>query len=110
MMLALPYVCMGVGCGVFGSGMGNIISARAMTNHPELQKQLEISQKDERNIAIARRAKAKAYDMMIYVFAALMLTFALMNISLTATLLLVFAYLLVAFCGVYYRCKYEKEM
>lgn len=25
-MTALPYVCIGVGCGAFGHGMGNIIS------------------------------------------------------------------------------------
>lgn len=62
-MLALPYVCIGIGCGLFGQGMGNIISERAVRSNPEIQKKLEIEKNDERNIAIANRAKGKAYDM-----------------------------------------------
>lgn len=110
MMRALPYVCVGIGCGVFGHGMGNIISDRAIKNSPEVKKQIKIDRNDERNIAIANRAKAKAYDMMTFVFGALMLSLALMGIDMMAVLLLVFAYLFVESYGVYYRCKYDKEM
>lgn len=109
-MRALPFVFVGVGSGTFGSGMGNIISRKVMKNNPELQKQQEINKNDERNIAIASRAKAKAYDIMIFVFGALMLSFALMGTDLTEVLLLSFSYLFVVFSGVYYRVKYEKEM
>ena len=28
-MRALPYVCIGIGCGLFGHGMGDMISERA---------------------------------------------------------------------------------
>lgn len=110
LMLTLPYVCVGLGCGIFGHGMGNFISSRTLKNHPDERKQLEIEQKDERNIAIANRAKAKAYDIMTFIFGALMISFALMGIELAAVLLLVFAYLLVHGFGIYYRLKYEKEM
>ncbi len=109
-LLALPYVCIGIGCGAFGQGVGNLLSYQAVKNSPELQKELEINQKDERNVAIASRAKAKAFDRMTFVFAALMLSFALMGVELAAVLLLVCAYLFVQGCGIYYRCKYEKEM
>lgn len=109
-MLALPYVCIGIGCGVFGNGMGNVISRRALKNSPEIQKQIEIDKSDERNIAIINRAKSKAYDMMVFVFGALMISFALMGVEMIAVLLLAFAYLLVISFAVYYRCKYEKEM
>ena len=109
-MMTLPYICIGLGSGVFGHGMGNIVSKKALKNSPELEKQMEIEQKDERNVAIANRAKAKAYDIMIFVFGALMVSFAIMNVELRVTLLLVFAYLFVAGCGVWYRIKYEKEM
>jgi len=108
-MRALPYICIGLGCGIFGHGMGNIISWKAMKNSPDIQRQLEIDKMDERNIAIGNRAKAKAFDMMIFVFGALMLSFALMGIDLIAVLLLVSAYLFVVFYGVYYRIKYDKE-
>lgn len=109
-IIALPYICIGVGCGAFGHGMGNIISKRALKNHPDIQRQIEIEKKDERNIAIGSRAKAKAFDIMVFVFGALMVSFAMMGVELVAVLLLVFSYLLVIGCGVYYRCKYDKEM
>lgn len=107
---ALPYICVGLGCGIFGQGMGNIIGARALKNDPERQKQLEIEQNDERNMAIANRAKAKAFDLMIFVFGALLVTFALMNVDLVVILLLAFTYLFVVFYSVYFRSRYEKEM
>ena len=109
-MLVLPYVCIGVGCGAFGHGVGNLISSKAIKNSPNLQKQIEIDKNDERNISIANRAKAKAYDVMTYVFGALLLCFALMSVDVIAILLLVFVYLFVQGCGLYYHYKYNKEM
>ena len=41
-MRTLPYVCIGVGCGLFGHGMGNVISERAINSDPELKKKLDI--------------------------------------------------------------------
>lgn len=109
-MVALPYVLIGVGCGIFGQGMGDLISRRALKGYPDMEKQMEIEKKDERNIAISNRAKAKAYDLMIYVFGALLLSFALMGVGLAPILLLDIAYLFVIGYGVFYRVKYDKEM
>ncbi|MFZ7132341.1 MAG: hypothetical protein ACOWWR_08285 [Eubacteriales bacterium] len=109
-MRALPYICIGVGCGIFGHGLGNIVSYKAVKNNPTIQKQIEINKNDERNVTIGNRAKAKAYDMMIFIFGALMLIFALMSIDLVVILLLCLAYLFVVGYGVYYRFKFEKEM
>ena len=86
------------------------MARKALKNAPETARQLEIEQQDERNQALAARAKSKAFDVMTLVFSALMLVFALMQIDLAAILLLVFAYLFVEGSAVYYRCKYEKEM
>ena len=97
-MAVLPFVCIGVGCGAFGHGMGGMLSRK------------EIEQKDERNIAISNSAKGKAFDIMLFVYGALMLSFALMQVDLAAILLFVFCYLLVLGCSIYYRVKYEKEM
>lgn len=47
---------------------------------------------------------------MLFVYGALMLSFALMQVDLAAILLFVFCYLLVLGCSIYYRVKYEKEM
>ena len=109
-LLTLPYVLVGIGCGIFGYGMSNIVSKKAISKDEHLQRQLEIEKSDERNIAIANKSKAKAYDLMTFLFGVLMLSFALMNIDMVAILLLVAAYLSVHIYGIYYRMKYEKEM
>lgn len=104
------YVCIGVGAGMLGHGMGGWLQERALRNAPETRRRLEIETNDERNVALSCRAKAKAYDAMVYIFSALMLVFALMRVDLAAILLLVAAYLTVCGIGVYYRLRYEKEM
>lgn len=109
-MRALPYIFIGVGCGVFGGGTANIIGNIVLKKRPDIEKQKEIEKNDERNIALSSRAKAKAFDIMVFVFGALMLSFALIGTDVLAVLLLVFAYLFVLGCCVYYRIKYEKEM
>lgn len=91
-------------------GAGELLAARAVKGDPALQKRIEIERADERNRAIADRAKGKAFDQMTFVYGALMLTFALMQVELAAVLLLVAAYLFVEFSAVYYRCKLEKQM
>ena len=106
----LPYLCIGAGCGAFGHGMGELIGRRALKHAQDVRRQIEIEQKDERNIAIMNRAKGKAYDAMIYIFGALMVSFALMELEMAVVLLLVFAYLLVVGISIYYRCKYNREM
>ncbi|MEK4853390.1 hypothetical protein NST04_26285 [Paenibacillus sp. FSL H7-0756] len=110
LMRTLPYVCIGLASGMFGSGMGELMSRQAMKSNPAAAKQVEINKNDERNVAIATRAKAKAYDMMVFVFGVLMLAFALMEIELTVVLLLVFGYLFTIGYGIYYRFKYDREM
>ena len=109
-MRALPYVCIGVGCGLFGHGMGDVISERAIRNAPDLKKKLDIEKHDERNIAIANKAKGKGFDMMTFVYGALMLCFALMQIDFAAVLLLVFSYLFVEGYAVYCRIQIEKAI
>lgn len=106
----LPYISIGLGCGIFGHGMGDIISRKATKNNPAFAKQIEIEKNDERNVAIGNRAKAKSYDMMVFVYGALMLAFTLMGADFTVIILFVAAYLFVIGYGVYYRCKYDKEM
>lgn len=107
---ALPYVLVGLGCGAFGQGMGTLVNARVLKGNPELAKQARIDAQDERNLAIAHAAKARAFDMMTYLFGALMVAFALMEIDFAAVLLLVAAYLLVEGYGLYIRFQLEKEM
>ncbi|MBQ5858323.1 MAG: hypothetical protein IIW51_04845 [Peptococcaceae bacterium] len=105
-----PYLCIGLGCGIFGHGAGELIGQRVTGKHPEIQKQMEIDKNDERNIAISNQAKARAYDAMLYVFGALMISLACMGCNVTIVLLLVAAYLSVVGCFLFYHNRYQKEM
>ena len=69
-----------------------------------------INKKDERNLAITNRAKAKAYDMMVILFGALILAFSLMDLDFNKLVLLVIAYLFFLGYNSYYRIKFYKEM
>lgn len=109
-LYVLPYLCIGIGCGLFGHGLGEILSHRATEKAKNLQHQIEIAKKDERNVAISNRAKGKAYDAMIYIFGALIVSFGLMNLQMYVILLLVIAYLAVVGISIFYRCKFDKEM
>ncbi len=107
---ALPYVFIGIGCGFFGQCVAGAIERNVYKKYPDMQKQKEIEVNDERNREISNRAKAKAYDAMVFVFGALMPSFALMNVDVAVVLLMVFAYLFVVGIGIYYRVKLEKEL
>lgn len=109
-MRALPFICIGAGSGLLGYGFSNILTNKIYQNNPDMKKQMDINHHDERNITIVNRAKAKAYDVMIFVFSILILVFALIGMEALPVLLLVLAYLFVQGIAVYYRCKYEKEM
>ena len=106
----LPFICFGLGCSMFGHGMGEIVLLQAVKRDPAAAKKLEIEKKDERNVANANRAKAKAYDMMVFMFGALIIPFAMMDIDLVVVFLFVFAYLFILGYCTYYRVKYYKEM
>lgn len=110
LLRSLPFLCIGVGCGCFGHGMGELVSRRALKKNPELQKRLDIERNDERNVAIAARAKAKAYDMGIFLYGALLVVFALMEVALPSLLLLVACYLFLQGYALYYHLKIGKEM
>lgn len=105
-----PYLCVGLGCGIFGQGLGELITRRTEKGQPELAHRREIEENDERNLVLRDRAQAKAYRMMVPVFGALFFAFGLMGVSIKVVLLLVAAYLFICGCSVYYRVQFEKEM
>lgn len=109
-MRALPFICLGVGSGTLGYGVSNMVTDRMYQRHPDRKKQQDIANHDERNILVANRAKAKAFDLALFVLCVLVLVFALMGVEAIPVLLLVLAYLFVQGYAIYYRCKYEKEM
>ena len=107
---ALPYLLLGLGCGVFGHGTGSWISGKILEGDPQIERRARIETADERNQMIGNRAKAKAFDLMLYLFAGVLLVFALMGVDTVAVLLLTGAYLVCLGWGLYWRFRYEKEM
>ena len=105
-----PYVCLGLGCGVFGQGLGEHLTRRREKKNPEAARQREIEENDERNIVLRDRAQASTFRVMILVFGALFLALALMETELRVVLLLVAAYIYICGCSVWYSVKYRKEM
>lgn len=109
-MQGLPYILIGIGSGIFGGNLGTVFNIRAMKSSPELAKKKEIEEKDERNIEIRNKAKARAYDSMVIAFGALMMAFALMDVNWIVILSLVATYLFVVITNIYFISKYSKEM
>lgn len=109
-LLTLPYVCIGIGSGIFGENLGTSIKKHLMKKDPKIARKIEIESKDERNIAINNKAKAKAYDLMQMVFGALIIAFALMQVDMYMVLASVAAYLFIVLSMIYYLNKYHKEM
>ena len=108
-MVSLPYLCIGIGCGLFGHGLGEIWRKRSLKSDPDLAKHLEIEAKDERNIMHANTAKAKGFDMMTYVLAALLIAYSMMGTSFHVLLPLLIAYLFIEFYAIYHRLRLDKE-
>ena len=108
-MRTLPYILIGVGCGMFGHGIGDILAKRMTAKDPEFARKIAIEEKDERNIMISNMARAKAFNIMTYVFGALMLAYALMGASMEILIPFVIAYLFVQFYALYIRMKKDKE-
>lgn len=109
-MTALPYVLIGIGCGLFGHGVGELINQKVYASHPKQQRQAEIDRQDERNVMIANAAKSRGYTMMVYVFAALMVAFALMPDSMQFVIPLVIAYLFVIGYTAYWHIRLDKKL
>ena len=100
----------GIGAGLFGLSVAQIIVIVIAEKNPEYKRKASIEEKDERNIAISNKAKAKGFNAMGYILPILMLVYILINADLLLLLLLVFAYLLVYCVYVFYLNKYSKEM
>ena len=109
-MRTLPYICIGIGTGLFGGNLGTALKKYIMKKNPETAKRVEIETNDERNIAISNKAKAKAYDLMQVVFGALIIAFALMQVDLYVILVLIAAYLFANFLMIFYVNRFSKEM
>ena len=110
MIVTIPYIFIGVGCGIFGHFMGNLIKYFSIKNHEELERQIQIDKNDERNILIAEKSKAKAYDLMVYLFVSILIIFSLMGVDKLAIIMIVAVYISIQTYALYWRSIFESKM
>lgn len=108
--VTVPYLGIGLGCGLLGQGTGELITAMIEKGDPKAKRRREIEENDERNIALRDKAQAKAYRITKMVFGSVIIALALMKVTVKFVLLLIAAYLYICGCSVYYSAKYRKEM
>lgn len=109
-IVVIPYIFIAIGCGILGHFTGNLIQYYSTKNNEELKRQIEIEKNDERNVLIAEKSKAKAYDLMIYLFAAMLIIFSLMGADKLQILVLVAIYLSLQIYALYWKSKFESRM
>lgn len=109
-VVVIPYIFIAIGCGILGHFTGNLIQYYSTKNNEELKRQIQIEKNDERNILIAEKSKAKAYDLMIYLFAAMLIIFSLMGADKLQILVLVAIYLSLQIYALYWKSKFESRM
>jgi len=105
-----PFASIGIGSGLAGAAIGQTLKRRKLATNEEFQEQMQVLQTDERNVVIMNRAKAKAFSISIYLYAALMLAFLLLQIHYIAVLLLTGVYLATIVCYIVFFQRYNKTM
>ena len=103
-------VCIGIGSGLFGMSIAQIIMIKIGDKNPSYEHKKNIEVMDERNTYIRNTSKSKAFDVMGVALGILMLVYALINADLLVILLLVGVYLFIYGVYIIYLSKYSKEM
>lgn len=107
---SLAGVCLGTGAGLFGMSISNILMRRYELRNPDIAKQNAISLKDERNIIIRNRAKAKAGDITQWLIMGIAYITILIDAPLWVTLAVVSVFVVYNVLGLFYMSQFEKEM
>lgn len=103
-------LCIGIGAGLIGMNAANLIIHLYYGKHPAIKKQSEIDSKDERNVAITNKAKAKAFDIMIKILMIIPFLMILIDLPLWMILAVIALYMLGFFVQLYLIIRYSKEM
>ncbi|WP_276980844.1 hypothetical protein [Johnsonella ignava] len=107
---AIPYIFVAFGCGILGHFIGNVVRHISIKDYDDWERQIKIDKNDERNILISDKAKAKAYDLMIYLFAAMLIIFSLMAIDKFVVISIAAIYITLHIYALYWRSKFENNM
>ena len=99
----------GIGFGLLGVGMGDIISKNMYNKNPKLYKKIIIEQNDERNICIKTQAQAKAGKILMYLNFMLVMVMVIYKVALWAILSLVLINLVYSLCIVFFVNRFNEQ-
>ena len=103
-------ILLGTGAGVLGANIAKLYFINLEKKNPDIVKENEIELKDERNILIRQRAKAKSADIMQWLIMLIAYLTIFVNAPLWITLLIVGIFVLYNIIQIYYINKFNKEM
>ncbi len=87
-MQSLSFVLIGFGSGIIGVGIASLWRQRTLKDHPEKVKQMEIDEKDERNVRLREKAGYATWYVTMFVLAALSMAFVVMDLAIACWLTL----------------------
>jgi len=100
----------GIGAGLSGMSVANLVVKHLERKNPELEKQAEIEYKDERNTMIRNRAKAKAGNITQWLIMGIAYITIIVSTPLWVTLTVIAVFLIYNMIVIYLMNKYQKEM
>lgn len=103
-------ILLGTGAGVIGASIAKLYSINLEKKNPDIVKKNEIELKDERNILILQRAKAKSADITQWLIMIIAYLEIFVNAPLWIILLTVGIFVLYNIIQIYYINKFNKEM
>ena len=103
-------ILLGTGAGVIGASIAKLYTINLEKKNPDMIKENEIELKDERNILIRQRAKAKSADITQWLIMIIAYLEIFVNAPLWIILLTVGIFVLYNIIQIYYINKFNKEM
>ena len=103
-------ILLGTGAGVIGASIAKLYSINLEKKNPDMIKENEIELKDERNILILQRAKAKSADITQWLIMIIAYLEIFVNAPLWIILLTVGIFVLYNIIQIYYINKFNNEM
>ena len=103
-------ILLGTGAGVIGASIAKLYFISLEKKNPDMIKENEIELKDERNILILQRAKAKSADITQWLIMIIAYLEIFVNAPLWIILLTVGIFVLYNIIQIYYINKFNKEM
>ena len=107
---SLSGILLGTGAGFLGANIAKLYFINLEKKNPDIIKENEIELKDERNVLILQKAKAKSADITQWLIMLVAYLEILVNAPLWITLVTIGIFVLYNIIQIYYVNKFNKEM